>query len=40
MRLIFSPKTLMDLSLNATQSYFFVKEQLAERGVKLSKGGV
>jgi hypothetical protein len=33
-------EALMDLSSNATQSYFLVKEQSVVRGVTLSKGGV
>ncbi len=33
-------KTLMDLSSNAMQSFFLVKERSAVRGVTLSKGGV
>jgi hypothetical protein len=40
MRLISSQRTLMDLSSNAMQSYFLVKELLVVRGVTLSKGGV
>jgi hypothetical protein len=40
MRLIFSQRTLMDLSSNAMQSYFLVKERSAARGVTLTKGGV
>ncbi len=40
MRLISSQRTLMDLFSNAMPSYFLVKEQLAVRGVTLSKGSV
>jgi hypothetical protein len=40
MRLISSQRTLIDLSSNAMQNYFLVKEQLAVRGVTLSKGVV
>jgi hypothetical protein len=38
MRLISPQTTLMDLSSNAMQSYFMVKEQLVVRGVTLRRG--